>query len=427
MTFRQLVKKVIPYSLIDKSRKLLYSLSYLYRCRQYRKKVKELRSKEVINVCFFVLFDSTWKLDYLFRMLSASDSFNPTILVCPVINFGRENMLLKMEDTYNYFNSKGYDVQKAYDKETDTYLDVKKVLAPDLIFFTSPYRGQVDERYFISNYYDTLTCYVPYFYNECRGAEFINHPTHNFSWKFFVETPFHVEFSKKNMHNCGRNTQMTGYPGVDSFLDKEYCPKDVWKLGNEKYKRIIWAPHHTILPSDIIYYSCFLIYADFMLDMARKYSDLIQIAFKPHPVLRNKLNDYWGVAKTDAYYREWETMPNTFFENGDYVDLFLTSDAMIHDSGSFLIEYLYTGKPVMRTDNGQPFEEEFNDFALRCLEHYQHGRSEKDIEDFILAIIEGKDEMRDNRLDFCEKNLITVNGLLPSQNIYNYLIDEFRK
>ena len=164
-----------------------------------------------------------------------------------------------------------------------------------------------------------------------------------------------------------------------------------------------------------------------MLRMAKKYSDSIQIAFKPHPVLRNKLNEYWGKERTDEYYKEWDSGENTFFENGEYVDLFLTSDAMIHDSGSFLIEYLYLDKPVMRTDNGQPLQNEFNDFALSCLDHYYQGKTEDEVEKFIKMVIDGEDEKKEPRRKFLTENLLPYNRRLPSDNIYDFLVNEFRK
>ena len=427
MNYRTLLKKIFPHSLIVAARRAVKSAAYMCLNLRYIWKVRKLRAKNVVNVVFFVLFDSTWKLDYLYRKLSASSSFNPTIVVCPIVNFGRENMLQNLELTYRYFKSKGFNVVKSFEESTDTWLDVRKVLAPDVIFFSSPYRGQVDNRFYISEYRDVLTCYVPYFYNECRDIGFINHPVHNYSWKFFVETPFHEDFCRRNMHNSGLNVVMTGYPGVDYFLDKDYQAKDVWKVRNPSLKRIIWAPHHTILPTDVIYYSCFLILADFMLRMAKKYSGSIQIAFKPHPVLRNKLNEYWGKERTDEYYKEWDSGENTFFENGEYVDLFLTSDAMIHDSGSFLIEYLYLDKPVMRTDNGQSLQNEFNDFAFSCLDHYYQGKTEDEVEKFIKMVIDGEDEKKESRRKFLTENLLPYNRRLPSDNIYDFLVNEFRK
>ena len=69
-------------------------------------------------------------------------------------------------------------------------------------------------------------------------------------------------------------------------------------------------------------------YAADMVELAKKYQDSIQFAFKPHPVLKFRLINIWGEQKTEEYYKLWETMPNTQLETGDYIDLFLTSDAL---------------------------------------------------------------------------------------------------
>jgi hypothetical protein len=54
----------------------------------------------------------------------------------------------------------------------------------------------------------------------------------------------------------------------------------------------------------------------------------------------------WGSEKTTAYYDKWDNLDNGQFKSGDYVDL-LTSDALIHDCGSFMAEYLVVGKPAL--------------------------------------------------------------------------------
>ena len=55
-------------------------------------------------------------------------------------------------------------------------------------------------------------------------------------------------------------------------------------------------------------------------------------------------------------------MPNTQTEFGEYRDMFLTSDAMILDSVSFMQEYLFTEKPllVLRKEKDS---ESFNTFG----------------------------------------------------------------
>ena len=88
-----------------------------------------------------------------------------------------------------------------------------------------------------------------------------------------------------------------------------------------------------------------------MLDLAQQYKGKIQIAFKPHPILKQKLylHPEWGQKKTDKYYQTWQNSENTQLESEDYIDLFLTSDAMINSSVSFTAEYLFTGNPGLFT------------------------------------------------------------------------------
>ena len=97
---------------------------------------------------------------------------------------------------------------------------------------------------------------------------------------------------------------------------------------------------------------------------------------------------------------------------------------MIHDSGSFLIEYLYINKPVMRTNNGRKYEDQFNDFALKCLEYYYHGHSESDIEQFIINVIKDNDSLKEQRTLF-QQDVLLNDGIIPSERIYSFLKKEF--
>lgn len=159
-----------------------------------------------------------------------------------------------------------------------------------------------------------------------------------------------------------------------------------------------------------------------MLEMARKYRDHIQIAFKPHPLLRNKLIDLWGKEKTDEYYSKWKGSENTCVQEGEYVDLFKTSDAMIHDSSSFIGEYLYVNKPVLRTVKDKLDMTAHNKFGVECIKRHYLAYSEQDIEDFIKNVINGIDPLKESRTQFLNDVLIPKNGL-PSDNIIDDIID----
>ena len=158
-----------------------------------------------------------------------------------------------------------------------------------------------------------------------------------------------------------------------------------------------------------------------MVEMAKKYRDQVQFAFKPHPVLRNKLETVWGKEKTNLYYEEWAQMPNTALVEGDYVDLFLSSDAMIHDSGSFIAEYLCLNKPVIRTLNGVDLKLLHNEFGLQCLENHYMAHNAEELDQFIQNVIHDVDPMKEARTKFIQDVLIPER--CPSQSIIDDILD----
>ena len=382
-----------------------------------------LKGKPVIRCVFFATEIADWKCDSVYIAMQNHPRFDPLVFVCPIINCGREYMLEKLEETTSFFERKGYNPIKSYDASTVKYVDVRKSLSPDLIFFTSPYENLVDDRYNISHYCDCLTMYIPYGFTNNKDLSFqYNLLLHNLVWRYYVESQYHFNYAQ-NISKCkGRNVVVTGYPAIETYLDKRYTPKtDPWKIKDRSVKRIIWAPHHTIESVGNVAYSCFLDYADFMLQMAEKYCDEVQFVFKPHPLLQCKLETMWGKARTNAYYSKWNSMCNTSVELGDYVDLFISSDAMIHDSGSFITEYLYVNKPVMRTINEIPFSQMYNDFVIKCLDNYYLAKNKKDVEQFIINVINGVDALKDKRTKFLNEFLVPDG--LPSQNIIDDILD----
>ena len=112
---------------------------------------------------------------------------------------------------------------------------------------------------------------------------------HNILWKYFNITKIHKEISEEYADNKAQNVTIVGYPKCDEYLDVNYKPKDVWKVEDRAVKRIIWTPHQSIEDNEKeLGYSCFLLNYQNMLDLAQQYKGKIQIAFKPHPILKQK-------------------------------------------------------------------------------------------------------------------------------------------
>lgn len=189
-------------------------------------------------------------------------------------------------------------------------------------------------------------------------------------------------------------------------------------------KRLIWAPHYSInAEGDELYLSNFLWMAKDMVEIAQQYRDRLQIAFKPHPKLRTRLylHPDWGQEKTDKYYSLWNEMPNTQLETGLFIDLFKTSDAMVHDSDSFQVEYLYVNKPVMfvKQSKEQQDTTELRKHAIAC--HYI-GRSMEDVRQFVEMVLRGEDSMTGQRQQFFENYLLPKSGIDVALNIYNDIV-----
>lgn len=435
---RQNLKLVMPQGLYLWSRRLygkLVNRSSLKErenlihvsAEKHERAVRAIReSKDPIKVVFLALMSSVWKYEELYRLMEKDDRFNPLILVCPVVNYGRENMIATMKECHEHFKNKGYNVEKAYDEEKDSYVDLKTEIVPDVIFYTSPYKGMIDDRYYITEFQDYLTCYVDYCYVEDNNFEIVFDSSFvNLLWRKYSENEYFARISRKYSQIKGENVVVTGYTGTDSLILNRPV-EDPWKIHDSSIKRIIWAPHHTITNYAFVNYSTFLDYYELMLKFAEIYRNQIQIAFKPHPLLRNRLNILWGEKKTTDYYSKWEKMENGMICAGDYTDLFLTSDAIIHDCGSFIAEYMFTGKPGMHLKKGS-YRSKYNKIAKKCLENYYTGDKAEDIEKFIKnVVIEGNDIKKEKREKFIKECLLPPHNRLASENILEDLVKSLR-
>lgn len=381
---------------------------------------RRLKDKEKIEVAFLLTIPGMWKLDYLFRQLRELPRYHPYVVIYPYSfykGFSPEEVQATLERTKKFIADKGFEYHIPYDEKRKKWLDVKTEYHPDIVFFTSPYKD-FPKRYSVYRFRHTLTCYVPYGFCSLRMDQTnYNLIFHNLVGMYFLETKIHQQLAQTYARNKGENTMVSGYPGTEVFLRKDYIPHYDWKPQPHPKKRIIWAPHHTVTGDVSV--SNFLAYSEYMFRLAEKYKDEVQWVFKPHPLLKFKLQQIWGVKETLDYYQRWDALDYTQLEEINYVDLFLTSDAMIHDCGSFAAEYLFLHKPVMYlVKEGMQVEIQFNPFGEHTFAQHYHGYSENDIERFLReVVIEGKDSMRESRQAFFEEYLAPRDGLMPSEKI----------
>lgn len=380
---------------------------------------RKLKGKEQIDVAFFLTIPGMWKSDYLFRALRANPRYHPYVVIYPYSSykgFSREEVDETLSRTELFIKNKGFEYHIPYDSKHRKWQDVKKTLNPDIVIFSTPYKDHLPQ-YFVYHFRDRLTCYIPYGFISLELSK-INYDLmfHNLVGLHVVETELHKQMAADFGRNNGVNAVVTGYPGTEVFLRDDYCPSYSWKPQSAEKKKVIWAPHHTI--NYDIEGSSFLLICNDMLELAEKYRDRIQFVFKPHQLLKFKLQMAWGKEKTEEYYHKWASGENTQLEEASYIDLFMTSDAMIHDSGSFTTEYLFTRKPVMYLTDEKIASKRFGPFGIKSYGCHYHGTTRGEIEEFLSKVVlAGDDPMRKQREEFFNKYLQPIDGMMPSERI----------
>lgn len=403
----------------------IYNLKFLkwMKSIQYRMRMSKILNgiykKDKLRIIFFLPNLGMWKYETLFSLLLADDYFEPYLVPFPHPWHSKDGQMSFFEDIWRYSQSKGFPMINGYDIQSGVYISSGE-LNPDIVVYTQPYNTGYHFWKIEKFWNKAIFFYAPYSVPIEDDTVFHFNLLQNISWKLFYPSPMLKSLFRTNMLTRGNNLEFVGNPLYDQFIQTPALGKE-WKIKDQAIKRIIWAPHHSILLDDYLHNSNFLEMADGMLALATEYSDKVQFAFKPHPYLLEKLHKIWGSERANAYYSKWRDLPNTALVVGDYIDLFLSSDGMVHDCASFMCDYLYVNKPVMflcKDDTGN----NLNPYGAGCLSMHYKGKSIQDVRYFIEEVILNEvDTMKEERNFFYKEYLLPPNGKSVGKNMYDIL------
>ena len=409
----------------------------LYRCRflPQARKAQERAVRAVwacghASVVFIVSSLSMWRAQKLFDLLRADVRFDVHLALCPFASFQEAHRQQAMEELAAYCRANDLPFIDLSGEEHPGE-ELKLRLHPDILFYPQPYNflfgNDLDAPFFP----ESLICYIPYSIRTSTGEWVYRTHLNEIAWRLYYASDLHRKEAERILYNRGRNIRVTG----DLMMDilREPAANDVWKPQDRPKKRIIWAPHYSICENGPLHRDSFTWLSATVARLAEEYQDRVQFAFKPHPRLLSELYAHpgWGQERADAYYRFWAEGANTQLVTGAYVDLFKTSDAMIHDSASFSVEYHFTGKPVMFTthdlDASLAGQNELGKQGI--LAHYI-GQSEEDIVSFIEnVVLGGFDFHKEVRANFLDTYLPVSGSGSVAEAIYRDILEglEFEK
>lgn len=385
--------------------------------------IRRIRQSGKARVTFIVSSLPMWRFQPLYDLLHRDSRFEITIAVYPFTNFSQSSRSSSAQEIISYFNARNIACLDLCG-ETAPGKFLKDHVDPDIIFYPQPYNHLFWNDLDCYDFDDRLICYVPYAALTTHESWAYRSYLNDIAWKLFYSSKARQLEASKVLYNKGSNISIVGEAVSDLFASP--VESDPWIKQETPKKRVIWAPHYSIKDSGMLHRDSFTWLSQCMWDMAIKYKDKIQFAFKPHPRLLTELYalEGWGKEKADEYYERWAKGSNTQLITGPYVDLFKGSDAMIHDCGSFSVEYHFTGKPVMfTTQDIKTAIANQNELGRDGILAHYLGASEADINAFIEdTVLAGKDSMKDVRKAYFEKYLRPPGGQSTSENIYQEIL-----
>ena len=390
--------------------------------------IEKIEQRGYANVVFIASSLTMWRYQGIYDLMKDSPRFKPHILLSPFYSYSDEQKKEHIQALKTFFESKGVHYEDVTSWAPEKFA-IRDWLDPDIIFYTQQYSGclgnPLDNKYFT----DKLLCFVPYGVGTITSQWAVNSRFQNVAWRLFYETEIFRDAAKKMAYNRGKNVVVVGNTNADAFLKPHH--KDPWKKQLKPKKRVIWAPHFSIEENGKLHRSGFLWLYDVMVNIAKDYSDTLQFAFKPHPRLKSVLYSFpeWGKERTDKYYEMWATMPNTQLEESSFYDLFMTSDAMIHDCASFSVDYQYSKNPCLfTTQNIQELLAPLNELGISAIQTHYLCKSANDVRQFLdETILAGNDPKKAEREAFFDKYLLPPNGKTTAQNIYDNIVNSIWK
>lgn len=397
---------------------------YLRIQKSYSEKIDQIRKQKKIKVGFIVIFKFTFPAKSVFELMINSSLFEPFILVVPNVSRSKQYQDKLYNDTLRTFKIKYKErVVGGYDAEKNEYVDFKDEYK--ILFFANPYRGLVHKFHDISNFLgkNILPIYANYgFAAISYWKEVINMDFFNYLWKISIENQDNMEYLEKNQVINGKNGVVTGYLKMDQLV-KERKKKHT-------NKRILICPHHTVMGWEKLDISNFLKYYELFIRLPQMYPSIVFI-FRPHPLLFQNLMDHkiWGKQQVEDYVEKMSSYSNAIYDTSEnYLIEFVNSDAMIHDGGSFIAEYLYTKKPCCyMMKNIEMTYEGLIPFGKKCMDNHYQALSEQEILAFIdEVVLDGHDKLKESRERFVESEL-KVNYPNASRFFLDYIAKELRR
>jgi len=358
-------------------------------------------AEEHIRVVFFLQSASTWSSwESIWEACLRHPSVTPQIVLTPL--------------QHVYGSSLDFDDCKALliNKDIPFYSHEAYKLAtfrPHVAFIQNPYDSTRPDYFSI----EALTeagvriAYVPYGLDIGGGGANIRYqydlPLHQMAWRIFARSHRHRRmFAKYCRSGCG-HVVVTGHPKLDSYGRSSIAGLDI----PQGKKAFLWTPHFSVGVEP--QWSTFQLYSEAIFNFFHHRSDA-HLIVRPHPFFFQamKKNEIWDGQGEAEFRQRIQRSDNIILdESTDYRLAFAAADALLADAGSFLLEFLPTGKPILYLHHPEGYGLSEEGDVVR---HYYRATKPSDVECFLTMVAHGDDPMSGQRAAALEEFLYKIDG-----------------
>ena len=426
MSFKHKILSLIPLS-VKKSeffnRVIKYYEVFKYRTLlknspiHYESVIKNFKTqKRKIRFGVYIAYDSMFGGKKFCEIIKNDAAFEYVkFVIVPNTMRPKEQMIEVYNKTKEFFiNHYGNEnIIDGYNEKTGEFYDRSDMF--DVVYVASPY--ELDKHKFHSLTYlsqqNLLPFYIQYAFSHFKYGDHVIAavPGISFLWRVFLNNKFEYEGAKKFSLSSAKNAKISGYAKMDDFANLQ-------KKDSDK-KQIIIAPHHSV-KSQMLQISNFLYYSDLILELPKMFPK-VDFIFRPHPHLFINLKNYgfWNDEKIKKYQSDIKSCME-YSTGGDYLEIFANADGIIHDCGSFISEWLYSGKKGCFVSFDGAVFNQLSKFGKEALKFYDIAKNRDDIINYIKNVENDK---------FINLDLKEVgeNIMVNYPNASNFIVDEIKK
>ena len=370
-----------------------------------RLRVKK-QSGEPIHVVFLCHRPAIWEsLHSVYDTMKADPDFRVTMVVIP-----NKKQLPRLNLNHEVYESEGAEefwkaegCINGYNYETGEWLDLK-ALEPDYVFFQTPYNICRPPQYHssvISQY--ARICYISYygvFYtdeisDECTPLDYMRDLS-----IFFTQNPMDHAYVKNRLQQAeaySARAEFTGFPRYDRIDEYRKQPCDMWN--EETTFKMVWTPRWTTNEGNCHFFD----YKDKIVEYCKNDSG-VELVFRPHPQAFKEWNATGELPEAEAavYKQNFVNSNMHLDETSNYYPTLYTSDVLITDRSTILLDYFCTGNPIIYCKSNNVHDGLFPELleAMYCVDTWE------EVLTVITDLRRGVDPLKDTRQKLVQESFV---------------------